>query len=133
MLQDHRENRKRELISQEAAEWFARMQDPRVPLDDRRSFLRWLKQSPIHIAEYLAVTGIDGDLRRAHLTAVLDDAPSSNVVALYESRDRPARRWGVYAAIVCGLALVLLVVNALRLVRACDQHRSRRMEAGRAG
>jgi transmembrane sensor len=110
VLQDHRENRKRELISQEAAEWFARMQDPRVPLDDRRSFLRWLKQSPIHVAEYLAVTGIDGDLRRAHLTAVLDDASGSNVVALYESRDRPAPRWRVLVAIVCGLALLLLVV-----------------------
>jgi len=42
---DRRENRKRELISQEAAEWFARMKDPHVPLDDRQRFLRWLKQS----------------------------------------------------------------------------------------
>src|SRR5918993_33696 len=61
---DRRADRKRELISQEAAEWFARMKDPRVPLDDRRRFLRWLKQSQVHVAEYLTVAGIDGDLRR---------------------------------------------------------------------
>ena len=67
---DHPENRKRELISQEAAEWFARMQDPRVSLDERRRFLRWLKHSPVHVAEYLTVAEIDGDLRRPQLSSM---------------------------------------------------------------
>ena len=80
---DRRENRKRELISQEAAEWFARMQDPHVPLDDRHRFVRWLKQSQVHVAEYLTIAGVNGDLRRAHLSMVFAEESASNVVELF--------------------------------------------------
>jgi len=73
VLQDGRDNRTRELISQEAAEWFARMQDPRVPLDERRRFVRWLKTSPVHIAEYLAYANIKSDLQRVQLTTVFGE------------------------------------------------------------
>lgn len=119
MLHENRENRKRELISQEAAEWFMRMQDPRVPLEARRRFLRWLKQSPIHIAEYLTVTGIDGDLRRARLSAGFADEPASNVIDLFAPGDEPAAaaraertpRWRAAATIaVCALAVLLFIV-----------------------
>jgi len=113
---DRRENRKRELISQEAAEWFARMKDPQVPLDDRRRFVRWLKQSQVHVAEYLTVADIDGDLRRAHLPLTLPGAVPSNVVALFASagersaasRDVAPVRWKVAATIaVCAVAALL--------------------------
>ncbi|HKR34222.1 MAG TPA: FecR domain-containing protein [Steroidobacteraceae bacterium] len=116
---DRRENRKRELISQEAAEWFARMKDPSVPLDDRRRFLRWLKQSEVHVAEYLTVAGIDGDLRRARLTAALDGEAPSNVIELFAqggaraavSRNVSASRWKAAAAIAaCGFAVLLFAV-----------------------
>jgi transmembrane sensor len=116
---DRRENRKRELISQEGAEWFARMQDPHVSLDDRRRFVRWLKQSPIHVAEYLRVVGLDGNLRSAHLSRVFADESASNVVELFanESRQSAARsrvaalRWKAAAAIAaCGLAALLFVI-----------------------
>jgi transmembrane sensor len=119
VLHENRENRKRELISQEAAEWFMRMQDPRVPLEERRRFLRWLMQSPIHIAEYLTVTGIDGDLRRARLSAVFADEPATNVIDLFAPGDEPvaaahderASRWRAAAAIaVCALAVLLFIV-----------------------
>jgi transmembrane sensor len=101
VLQDGRDNRKRELISQEAAEWFARMQDPRVSLDDRRRFLRWLKESPVHVAEYLAIADIRSDLQRVQLTAVVgEDVP-----------DVPVSRWKVAAAIAAlGVAVLLFVV-----------------------
>jgi transmembrane sensor len=113
---DRRANRMRELISQEAAEWFARMKDPHVPLDDRRRFVRWLKQSQVHVAEYLTVAGIDGDLRRAQLPLTLTDVFPSNVVALFAganeraaaSNDVAPVRWKVAAAIaVCGLGALL--------------------------
>lgn len=116
---DRREHRKRDLISQEAAEWFARMKDPRVPLDDRRRFLRWLKQSEVHVAEYLTVAGIDGDLRRARLTAALEGEAPSNVIELFAqggeraaaSRNAPASRWKAAVAIAaCGLAVLLFAV-----------------------
>jgi transmembrane sensor len=119
---DRREHRKRELISQEAAEWFARMQDPRVPLDDRRRFLRWLKQSQIHVAEYLTVAGIDGDLRRARLSAILADEPASNVIELFEHarerapvpRDEGTPRWKAVAVVAAfGLAALLFVAARL--------------------
>jgi transmembrane sensor len=101
VLQDGRDNRTRELISQEAAEWFARMQDPRVPLDDRQRCLRWLKESPVHIAEYLAIANIKGDLQRAQLTAVLGE----------EVSDVPVSRWKVAAAIAAlGVAVLLFIV-----------------------
>jgi transmembrane sensor len=113
---DRRADRKRELISQEAAEWFARMKDPHVPLDERRRFVRWLKQSQVHVAEYLTVAGIDGNVRRAQLSLTLTDVFPSNVVALFaDASDRPAAsrdvapvRWKVAAALaVCGLAALL--------------------------
>jgi transmembrane sensor len=111
---DRREHRKRELISQEAAEWFARMKDPNVPLDDRQRFLRWLKQSQIHVAEYLRVASIDGDLRRAQLTCALTGETPSNVVPLFagESARSGASggslRWKIAAAVAaCALATLL--------------------------
>jgi transmembrane sensor len=102
VLQDGRDNGKRELISQEAAEWFARMQDPRVSLDDRRRFLRWLKESPAHIAEYLAIADIHGDLRRVQQTAI----PGAHTFI-----KAPVSRWKVAAAIAAlGVAVLLFVV-----------------------
>ncbi|HKS58116.1 MAG TPA: FecR domain-containing protein [Steroidobacteraceae bacterium] len=118
MLQDDPENSKRALISQEAAEWFARMQDPRVSLDERRRFLRWLKQSPVHVAEYLAIAGINSDLQRAQLSALLGAGAPSNVVELFEQDDEPpvaarkapvSRRKAVVTITACGLAALSFV------------------------
>ena len=115
---DRREHRKRELISQEAAEWFARMKDPRVSLDDRQRFLRWLKQSHVHVAEYLRVNGVDGNLRRAHLTRGLTGAAPSNIVPLFTGENERSTassglaptRWKVAATIAaCGLAALLFL------------------------
>ena len=127
---DRREHRKRELISQEAAEWFARMQDPRVSLDDRRRFLRWLKQSQVHVAEYLTVAGIDGDLRRAHLTLAFADDAASNVVELFADSEQspavaPARRKAAAAIAAIGLAALLFLA-----VRIPWQERSIQTEVG---
>jgi Fe2+-dicitrate sensor, membrane component len=124
---DRRENRKRELISQEAAEWFARMKGPHVPLDERRRFLRWLKQSQIHVAEYLRVTGVDGSLRRAHLTLALGENAPSNIVQLFagekaEPSDIRPLRWKIAATIAaCGLtALLLLAVRTAWYERSIE-------------
>jgi transmembrane sensor len=112
---DRRENRKRELISQEAAEWFARMKDPHVPLEDRQRFLRWLKQSQIHVAEYLRVANIHGDLRRAQLTFALSGETFSNVVPLFAGESERSStstvgslRWKI-AAVVAACALAALL------------------------
>lgn len=107
------------LISQEAAEWFARMQEPHPSLDDRRRFVRWLRQSQVHVAEYLRVVGLDGNLRTAHLSRVFADESPSNVVELFadasaepvERRRYADVRWKAAAAIAAlGLAVLLFVV-----------------------
>src|SRR5262245_48839897 len=111
---DRRENRKRELISQEAAEWFVRMKDPRVPFDDRQRFLRWLKQSQVHVAEYLRVASIDGNVRSAQLNFVLTAADSSNVVPLFAGENHTTTRtigslhWKIAAAIAVLAVAALL-------------------------
>jgi len=114
---DRRDKRKRELISQEAAEWFARMKDPRVPLEDRQRFLRWLKQSQVHVAEYLRVASIDGNVRSAQLTFMLTGEGPSNVVPLFAGEDQRSAtrtigslRWKIAAAIA-----VLAVATLLSL------------------
>lgn len=106
------------------------MKDPRVALDDRRRFLRWLKQSQVHVAEYLTVAGIHGDLRRAHLTLAFADDAASNVVELFTDSQRsplvaPAR-WKAAAAIAAiGLAALLFLG-----VRMPWQQRSIQTELG---
>ncbi len=116
---DRREKRKRELISQEAAEWFARMKDHHASLEDRRRFVSWLKQSHVHVAEYLKVAGIHGNLRRAHLRMIFGEELPSNVVELFadESERSAARttfspaRWKIAATIAaCGLGALLFLV-----------------------
>ena len=37
-------------VSDQAAEWFIRLQDRDLTMADRRKFVRWLKQAPSHIA-----------------------------------------------------------------------------------
>jgi transmembrane sensor len=112
---DRRDKRKRELISQEAAEWFARMKDPHVPLEDRQSFLRWLKQSQVHVAEYLRVASIDGNVRSARLSFILGGEDSSNVVPLFAgeqehsaTRTSGSLRWKIAAAIAVVAVATLL-------------------------
>ena len=120
---DRRDKRKRELISQEAAEWFARMKDPHVPFDDRQRFLRWLKQSQVHVAEYLRVASIDGNVRSAQLNLVLTGEDPSNVVPLFaDETEHAARRrigsmgWKIAAAIVALALATLLVISVATAV-----------------
>lgn len=54
----------RELISQRAAEWFVANREGLTP-EQRKLFTDWLKTSPVHVEEYLAITVIGRDLREA--------------------------------------------------------------------
>jgi transmembrane sensor len=120
---DRRESKARELISQDAAEWFARMQDSHVSLDERRRFWTWLKASQVHVAEYLATAHMDGGLREAGLSNRAGASTESNVVALpigesaspeleLNVRTVPSWRWKVAAAVaVFALASLMLVAT----------------------
>lgn len=58
----------RDLIAQEAAEWFVANRDP-LSNKERQSFAGWLKTSPMHVEEYLAISVIARDLRAARAEA----------------------------------------------------------------
>ena len=51
-----------EQLVSEAAEWFARIHDPELPVTVREEFTRWVLQSPAHIAAFLKVTRSWGDI-----------------------------------------------------------------------
>jgi ferric-dicitrate binding protein FerR (iron transport regulator) len=47
----------------EAAEWFVRLGDDHMSMQDRLRYLDWLKSSPIHVAETLRLVRLDEALR----------------------------------------------------------------------
>jgi len=54
----------RSLVAQEAADWFVANRAGLAPRE-RQSFSAWLKASPVHVEEYLALSVIARDLRAA--------------------------------------------------------------------
>ena len=57
----------RTALSNEAAEWFVRLRDDRLGMRYRERNVRWLKQSPTHIAELLRIQQVYKVLRAANL------------------------------------------------------------------
>ncbi|HEY2675676.1 MAG TPA: FecR domain-containing protein [Steroidobacteraceae bacterium] len=133
-----RRARVREMITEEAADWFVAN---REDLDEaqRRQFLSWLKESPVHIEEYLEVAQITNDLPAAasssdfSLEALLERARTENdgqVVSPIEPRvvdsrrTRAAFRWGIPAAAaamaVALIAVALFWTGATRLITRPD-------------
>jgi transmembrane sensor len=59
-----REVQVRGLIAQDAADWFVASRAG-LTADERNTFAVWLKASPVHVEEYLALEVIERDLRKA--------------------------------------------------------------------
>jgi transmembrane sensor len=66
------EDRVRSLIAQEAADWFVANRAG-LAAKERQSFTAWLRASPVHVEEYLALSVIARDLRAAC------EAPQSSI------------------------------------------------------
>lgn len=113
----------RRALSDEAAEWFIRLRDDRLGMRHRERNVRWLKESPAHIAELLRIQQVYTVLRAAKL----ENRPpgpgqaESNVVELTprtlplppperqaESRISSTVTWKVAASVAC-LAVSLLL------------------------
>lgn len=105
-------------IMEAANEWLLRMQDD-APEYDQVAFVAWLRESPVHVREYLraetvwlALEGVDSH-RRIDVEALLE-IDDSNVVELIESPRGKAtsppgpasRRWTKFAA--AGLATLAI-------------------------
>lgn len=118
----------KEALSNEAAEWFVRLRDDSLGMRHRERNVRWLKQSPAHIAELLRIQQVYKVLRAAKLEnrppAARGDA-ESNVVELMPrlppppAEPSPSRvrfqTWKVAASVAC-LAVSLLVGFMLKVV-----------------
>jgi ferric-dicitrate binding protein FerR (iron transport regulator) len=80
------QDRKSMLISEEAAGWLVCLRETDVGVSERRQYVRWLKQSPAHIAEMLLLSSVDGLLRNTNLDGISssqneeDREEASNVV-----------------------------------------------------
>jgi transmembrane sensor len=106
-------------VSDQAAEWFIRLKDRDLSASERRRFVRWLKQSPHHIAEFMRTCGMYGRIKRAKLPALPPEEAASNVIALQLRESMPleehrAARFGsrklwFAAAAACCLALVSVI------------------------
>lgn len=118
-----RDNAK-QALSDEAAEWFIRLRDDRLNERNRERNVRWLKESPAHIAELLRIQQVYTVLRAAKLENRPPGPPGqadSNVVELMprslpasppvrpnQSRVRSTLTWKVAASVAC-LAVSLLL------------------------
>ncbi len=116
-------------ITDDAAAWFERLQDPEGDSRDREAFAAWLKASAEHVQEFLQIASLRNDLCDLgedpdidELIRAAKDSEEENVVSLFESsavdapqRDvirhrRVSRRWvtgGLAAAVVVSAAIAL--------------------------
>lgn len=50
------------LITEQAAEWYVAHRDGALAPAQQQAFMRWLRASPVHVAEYLSVAGVARDV-----------------------------------------------------------------------
>ena len=78
-------------VSDQAAEWFIRLKDRDLSVAERRKYVRWLKQSPGHIAEFMRLCQLYGRVKRAKVPVLLpeDFETASNVIPLMRPELQP--------------------------------------------
>ena len=52
------QSERRERAAQEAAEWMLGLQDQNITRAQRAEYIRWLRESPVHVAEMLRITHV---------------------------------------------------------------------------
>lgn len=73
-------------ITEQAAEWFVRLRDENLEPDERHSYVRWLKQSPTHLAEILRICQLAGRLHDAKLEGIVSKQESSSNIIEFPFR-----------------------------------------------
>ena len=69
-------DRSRQAIIQQASDWFTRSRDTAFSDSDQLKLANWLRESPIHVEEYLAVAQLWGDIE---VVKGIEDLPVSPV------------------------------------------------------
>jgi len=83
-------------VRDEAAQWFVRLQEPAIDVEERQRFERWLNEHPQHRDEFQLLQGLwtAADLvPRARLQALCETPPA-------RSKRRPLVRYAVAASVV---------------------------------
>jgi len=75
------QNERRDRAAQEAAEWMLRLQDQNITRAQRAEYVRWLRESPLHVSEMLRVT---------HVHSALANFPHWNEIAPVDVSFPPA-------------------------------------------
>jgi transmembrane sensor len=120
-------------VNDQAAQWFIRLRDRDLTMADRRKFVRWLKQSPGHIAEFMRLCQLYGRVKRAKVPTLTPEDVASNVVPLVQREPAlvetpPAGFIGSrgvrFAAAACCLALVGVIANLALSSNTVETHAS---------
>jgi len=129
---DHKDEMSEGLIAQRAAEWFIANREDALSANEREAFVSWLKASPEHIREYLAIAHVSLDLteaargldvemetlvqgaaddRGASIIPLRSEVPAATV-SNEAPPDGPRRSWlrvGVIAASLCAFAITAVL------------------------
>lgn len=129
-------NRLARIISEEAATWYVCLREGRPSSCDRLKYVRWLKQSPLHVRAMLELAFLEGLLRRSDLSGMSPTPGKSGgsgavgVVVEFPQQDRGKvplkgqqlsswQHWKL-AASAC-LSRVMMAGRVIfKIVRICD-------------
>jgi transmembrane sensor len=122
-------------VSDQAAEWFIRLKDRDLNATERRRYVRWLKQSPGHIAEFMRLCHLYGRVKRAKVPALLraEAEAESNVIPLMPREPLPApaprprlfdSRRARFAAVACAMALAGVIAGIAFSSNTIETHAS---------
>jgi len=125
----------RKLVAEQAAEWHVAQSEGRLSPQLARDFMAWLRTSPTHVAEYLAIESVAKDLSESarsstaswqdlltgnedpvlllRSTDELSPSPVDNTRAGHTTSSRrasrqPILRWTAAAAVLAGFAILLV-------------------------
>jgi len=128
-----REEREREMITEQAAEWFVANRDSPDGAQ-RAAFAAWLRKSPPHAEEYVGLMRLARDLQKAvadpkqFLDALLEQARSEDDSNVYPIRGRvgsvpaslPRRGW-LFTAAAASVAILAVAFLWLGVTRQTPQ------------
>jgi ferric-dicitrate binding protein FerR (iron transport regulator) len=97
----------RDLIGQEAADWFVANRT-NLTAAERHDFATWLKTSPVHVEEYLLISGIARDL---HAACENPDGSLESLLARARLEDDPPLE-SLWSRIVTGYQAVPIAAIA---------------------
>lgn len=122
---ERRVNERRAVVTEAAAEWLLRLQTGEPSHALRAEFVDWLRESPVHVAEFLRVSQVHGVLQEFSQWAAVPGLDAANVIDATSSTDarferngstavsardaRPhRRRWPLITALAASVGIMAL-------------------------